>query len=116
MFAHGTTVLCNMLMVHDTVADKCLEIVILRGVFNFLSNDIVVQHCVLGRHCHANVSRLARQCCTFGCDSVMPIAGADFCNPRPPTSHPAYPMLIGSDPPEAEKIAEPNLTLSKPDT
>ena len=85
MFAHGTTVLCNMLMEHDTVADKRLEIVILRGVFNFLrfgqvlgvsySNDTVVQHCVLGRHCHANVSRLARQCCTFGCDTVMPIAG-----------------------------------------
>ena len=37
MFAHGKTVLCNMLMQHDTVADKRLEIVILHIVFNFVT-------------------------------------------------------------------------------
>ena len=80
------------------------------------SYNTVVEHHVLVRHCHANVSWLHNSVVPFGCDTVMPIAGADLGNPRPPTSHPAYPMLIGSNPPEAEIIAEANLPLSKPDS
>ena len=90
LLAHGTTVLCDMLMEHGAVADKRLKIAILRGVFGFLrfgqvlgvsySNDTVVQHCVLGRHCHANVSRLARQCCHLGVTLSCPSLG---CPPGP---------------------------------
>ena len=95
MFAHGTTVLCNMLMEHDTVADKRLEIVTLRGVFNFLHTTLLYNTV-----CWDNS---VMQMCAGWHDSVVHLGATLSC-----------PSL--GCPPGPEKFAEANLTLSKPNT